>query len=106
MFIKIDRLPIMLYLIDAFHFGASASAAAGVSLKVVIFTFLFLIFAQILRSLFGFAFPLFGQQTFKTLGVGPGNSVCYLFFPFRNLFSLLFFLWKVAHELLTSFWRV
>ena len=102
MFNKVDRLPIMLYLVDAFHFANSASAAAGVSLQVMTFTFLFLIFAQILRSLFGFAFPLFGQQMFRALGIGPGNSVCYLLF--RSGLLVLFF-WKVAHEFSNSFLR-
>ena len=27
------------------------------------------------RSLLGFAFPLFGQNMFDTLGIGPGNSL-------------------------------
>ncbi|KAI3619652.1 mfs multidrug [Moniliophthora roreri] len=51
-------LPISLYLVDAFTYAASALSAASV-----------------LRSLLGFAFPLFAQQMFDTLGVGPGNSL-------------------------------
>ncbi|RDB30839.1 hypothetical protein Hypma_005829 [Hypsizygus marmoreus] len=51
-------LPISLYLVDAFRFAASATAAASV-----------------FRSLLGFAFPLFGQQMFDTLGLGGGNSL-------------------------------
>ncbi|KAJ6627854.1 major facilitator superfamily domain-containing protein [Mycena sp. CBHHK59/15] len=51
-------LPITLYLVDTFTYAASALAAATV-----------------LRSLFGFVFPLFGQQMFDTLGVGGGNSL-------------------------------
>ena len=42
MFIKTNRLPITLYLVDAFHFAASATAAGGVSLQGMPFTFLFL----------------------------------------------------------------
>ncbi|KAG1753909.1 major facilitator superfamily domain-containing protein [Suillus paluster] len=51
-------LPIQLYLVDTFTYAASAVAAAS--------TF---------RSLLGFAFPLFGQQMFATLGYGGGNSL-------------------------------
>ncbi|KAF5373395.1 hypothetical protein D9757_009759 [Collybiopsis confluens] len=51
-------LPIQLYLVDAFQFAASALAAASV-----------------LRSLLGFAFPLFGAQMYDTLGYGGGNSL-------------------------------
>ncbi|KAG2132064.1 major facilitator superfamily domain-containing protein [Suillus clintonianus] len=51
-------LPIQLYLVDTFTYAASAVAAAS--------TF---------RSLFGFAFPLFGQQMFAALGYGGGNSL-------------------------------
>ena len=51
-------LPIQLYLVDAFRYAASAVAAACV-----------------IRSLLGFAFPLFGQQMFNALGNGPGYSL-------------------------------
>ncbi|KAF5381256.1 hypothetical protein D9615_008392 [Tricholomella constricta] len=51
-------LPILLYLVDAFEYAASATAAA-----------------YVLRSLLGFVFPLFGQQMFDTLGIGGGNSL-------------------------------
>ncbi|KAK7060842.1 hypothetical protein VNI00_000575 [Paramarasmius palmivorus] len=51
-------LPISLYLVDAFTYAASALSAASV-----------------LRSLLGFAFPLFAQQMFDALGVGPGNTL-------------------------------
>ncbi|KAF5343601.1 hypothetical protein D9757_013686 [Collybiopsis confluens] len=51
-------LPIQLYLVDAFTYAASALAAASV-----------------LRSIFGFIFPLFGQQMFDALGDGGGNSL-------------------------------
>ncbi|CAE6475425.1 unnamed protein product [Rhizoctonia solani] len=51
-------MPIQLYLVDSFTYAASAIAAA---------TFL--------RSLFGFAFPLFGQQLFAALGIGGGHSL-------------------------------
>ncbi|KAJ4473061.1 multidrug resistance protein 4 [Lentinula aciculospora] len=51
-------LPIQLYLVDAFQFAASALAAASV-----------------LRSLLGFAFPLFGTQMYAALGYGGGNSL-------------------------------
>ncbi|TFK38130.1 multidrug resistance protein 4 [Crucibulum laeve] len=51
-------LPIQLYLVDAFTFAASAIAAAAV-----------------FRSVFGFAFPLFGMQMFAALGLGGGNSL-------------------------------
>ncbi|KAJ3783432.1 multidrug resistance protein 4 [Lentinula aff. detonsa] len=51
-------LPIQLYLVDAFQFAASALAAAAV-----------------LRSLLGFAFPLFGTQMYNALGYGGGNSL-------------------------------
>ena len=50
-------LPITLYLVDSFRYAASAIAAATV-----------------LRSVFGFAFPLFGQQMFGAMGLGPGYS--------------------------------
>ncbi|KAJ7284441.1 major facilitator superfamily domain-containing protein [Mycena rebaudengoi] len=51
-------LPITLYLVDAFTYAASALSASSV-----------------LRSLFGFAFPLFAQDMFNTLGLGPGNTL-------------------------------
>ena len=51
-------LPIQLYLVDTFTYAASALAAASV-----------------FRSMLGFAFPLFGQQMFDTLGLGGGNSL-------------------------------
>ncbi|KIK56610.1 hypothetical protein GYMLUDRAFT_75996 [Collybiopsis luxurians FD-317 M1] len=51
-------LPIQLYLVDAFQYAASALAAASV-----------------MRSLLGFAFPLFGSQMYGALGYGGGNSL-------------------------------
>ncbi|KAL0949681.1 hypothetical protein HGRIS_009719 [Hohenbuehelia grisea] len=51
-------LPIQLYLVDAFKYAASALAAAST-----------------LRSILGFVFPLFGQQMFDKLGLGPGNTL-------------------------------
>ncbi|KAF8966560.1 multidrug resistance protein 4 [Flammula alnicola] len=53
-----SSLPIQLYLVDAFTFAASATSAASV-----------------FRSMFGFAFPLFGKQMFDRLGEGGGNSL-------------------------------
>ncbi|OJA18265.1 hypothetical protein AZE42_05821 [Rhizopogon vesiculosus] len=51
-------LPIILYIVDTFTYGASAVSATYVS-----------------RSLLGFAFPLFGEQMFAALGYGGGNSL-------------------------------
>ncbi|KAG1820299.1 multidrug resistance protein 4 [Suillus subaureus] len=51
-------LPIQLYLVDTFTYAASAIAAASM-----------------FRSLLGFAFPLFGEQMFASLGYGGGNSL-------------------------------
>ncbi|KAG2056449.1 multidrug resistance protein 4 [Suillus hirtellus] len=51
-------LPIQLYLVDTFTYAANAIAAASA-----------------FRSLLGFAFPLFGQQMFATLGYGGGNTL-------------------------------
>ncbi|KAI5119904.1 hypothetical protein M0805_003708 [Coniferiporia weirii] len=51
-------LPIQLYLVDSFRYAASAIAAATV-----------------IRSLMGFAFPLFGEQMFDALHDGPGYSL-------------------------------
>jgi len=51
-------LPIQLYLVDSFTYAASATSAAA-----------------LFRSLLAFAFPLFGQQMFDTLGLGGGNSL-------------------------------
>ncbi|KAL1708221.1 major facilitator superfamily domain-containing protein [Schizophyllum commune] len=51
-------LPIQLYLVDTFTYAASAVSAA---------TFL--------RSMLGFAFPLFGKQMFKAMGMGGANSL-------------------------------
>ncbi|KAG2132085.1 major facilitator superfamily domain-containing protein [Suillus clintonianus] len=51
-------LAIQLYLVDTFTYAASAVAAAST-----------------LRSLLGFAFPLFGQQMLAALGYGGGNSL-------------------------------
>lgn len=51
-------LPIQLYLVDSFRYAASAMAAATV-----------------LRSVLGFAFPLFAEQMFDALGLGPAYSM-------------------------------
>jgi len=51
-------IPVQLYLVDSFTYAASALAAAACS-----------------RALFGFAFPLFGEQMFARLGEGGGNSL-------------------------------
>ncbi|KAG2038280.1 multidrug resistance protein 4 [Suillus americanus] len=56
--LMIASLAIQLYLVDTFTYAASALAAAST-----------------LRSLLGFAFPLFGQQMFAALGYGGGNSL-------------------------------
>ncbi|KAG1850213.1 major facilitator superfamily domain-containing protein [Suillus subalutaceus] len=56
--LMIASLAIQLYLVDTFAYAASALAAAST-----------------LRSLLGFAFPLFGQQMFAALGYGGGNSL-------------------------------
>ncbi|KAG2065935.1 multidrug resistance protein 4, partial [Suillus decipiens] len=56
--IMTSSLAIQLYLVDTFTYAASAVAAASM-----------------LRFLFGFAFPLFGQQMFAALGYGWGNSL-------------------------------
>ncbi|KAJ7121826.1 multidrug resistance protein 4 [Mycena crocata] len=50
-------IPLQLYLVDAFTYSASALAATSV-----------------LRSVFGFVFPLFGAQMFEAMGTGGGNS--------------------------------
>ncbi|TRM67442.1 major facilitator superfamily domain-containing protein [Schizophyllum amplum] len=50
--------PIQLYLVDTFTYAASAVSAAA-----------------FFRSLFGFAFPLFAQDMFDTLGLGGGMSL-------------------------------
>ncbi|KAM6492968.1 multidrug resistance protein 4 [Amanita muscaria] len=57
-FYGFGNLPILLYLVDAFTYAASAVAAASV-----------------FRSLFAFAFPLFGSQMYAALGLGGGNSL-------------------------------
>ena len=43
-------------------------------------------FLQVLRSLLGFAFPLFGSQMYKVMGLGGGNSVRCLIYniPYLN----------------------
>ncbi|KAF8516470.1 major facilitator superfamily domain-containing protein [Hysterangium stoloniferum] len=51
-------LTTQLYLVDAFTYAASALSAAAT-----------------LRALFGFVFPLFGEQMFAKLGTGGGNSL-------------------------------
>ncbi|EJD54512.1 MFS general substrate transporter [Auricularia subglabra TFB-10046 SS5] len=51
-------LAIQLYLVDTFKYAASVIAANS-----------------FLRSIFGFAFPLFARQMFDTLKTGPGNSL-------------------------------
>ncbi|TRM67933.1 major facilitator superfamily domain-containing protein [Schizophyllum amplum] len=51
-------LPIQLYLVDAFHYAASAFGAGAV-----------------FRCLCGFAFPLFGKQMYDVLGMGIGNTL-------------------------------
>ncbi|KAL4081769.1 major facilitator superfamily domain-containing protein [Scleroderma yunnanense] len=51
-------LPIQLYLVDAFVYGASAIAAASV-----------------FRSFLGFVFPLFAEQMLTALGYGWGNTL-------------------------------
>jgi len=51
-------LPSQLYLVDSFTYAASVIAAAA-----------------FIRSLFGFIFPLFGEQLFASLGVGGASSL-------------------------------
>ncbi|KAJ7234094.1 hypothetical protein C8J57DRAFT_1531871 [Mycena rebaudengoi] len=51
-------LSVQLYLVDTFTFAASAVSTVSV-----------------FRSLFGFTFPLFGQQLIDALGMGGGNSL-------------------------------
>ncbi|TFK72091.1 multidrug resistance protein 4 [Pluteus cervinus] len=51
-------LSVNLYLVDAFTFAASALAAGSV-----------------FRSMVGFIFPLFGEDIYKRLGLGGGNSL-------------------------------
>ncbi|THH31093.1 hypothetical protein EUX98_g3090 [Antrodiella citrinella] len=51
-------IPIQLYLVDTFTYAASALATAAV-----------------FRSLFGFGFPLFGEQMLTKLGYGGANSL-------------------------------
>jgi MFS family permease len=51
-------LPMQLYLVDSFQYAASVSASTAV-----------------FRSMLGFVFPLFGQQMFDALGIGPGNTL-------------------------------
>ncbi|KAH7105917.1 MFS general substrate transporter [Auriculariales sp. MPI-PUGE-AT-0066] len=51
-------IPIQLYLVDSYEYAASALATNA-----------------LLRSLFGFAFPLFAQRLFENLGIGPGNTL-------------------------------
>ncbi|CAK5269608.1 unnamed protein product [Mycena citricolor] len=53
-----SSLSTQLYLVDTFQFAASALSASS-----------------IFRSLFGFIFPLFGQQMYNALGQGGGNSL-------------------------------
>ena len=69
-----NSVPILLYLVDAFTFAASAVAAAS--------TF---------RSLVGSAFPLFGSQMFEKLTVGWGCTVCHLLILLHANSHLLFF---------------
>ena len=52
------------------------------------------------RSLLGFAFPLFGQQMFTALKIGPGNSVCFFFAFIPPLCSS--FGWLLTSFLLTA----
>jgi len=52
-----SSIPIQLYLVDTFKYAASALAAVAV-----------------LRSLFGFFFPLFAGQMFDALTIGGGYS--------------------------------
>ncbi|KAJ7875796.1 major facilitator superfamily domain-containing protein, partial [Mycena leptocephala] len=54
---RFASIPLQLYLVDAFTYSASALAATSV-----------------LRSVFGFVFPLFGGQMFEKMGLGGGNS--------------------------------
>jgi len=51
-------LPITLYLVDTFTYAASALSAASLS-----------------RSMLAFVFPLFGNQMFRALGIGMGNTL-------------------------------
>ncbi|KAF8897411.1 multidrug resistance protein 4 [Infundibulicybe gibba] len=70
-------LPIQLYLVDSFKYAASALGAASV-----------------FRSLLGFAFPLFGQQMYDTLGLGGGNT---LLAGLGILFGIPFPIWLYYH---------
>lgn len=59
--------------------------------------------ATLFRSLFGFAFPLFGRQMYSKLGYGWGNSLMgFIALPLGLLFPLLIFRygegWRIAAE--------
>jgi hypothetical protein len=75
-------LPVQLYLVDAFKYAASAISAASVNCILITLVKGLLTFLQVLRSLLGFAFPLFGSQMYKAMGLGGGNSVRLLIYYF------------------------
>jgi hypothetical protein len=59
--------------------------------------------AMVFRSLFGFAFPLFGRQMYNKLGYGWGNSLMgFIALPLGLLFPLFIFRygegWRIAAE--------
>jgi len=56
--VMLSFLAITLYLVDSFTYAASAIAASS-----------------FLRSMFGFAFPLFATQMFEALDLGPGSTL-------------------------------
>jgi hypothetical protein len=74
-------LPIHLYLVDTFTHAASALSAASVRLLAVFYPAIVCAESavnrrmQVSRSLLAFAFPLFGAQMFRALGLGVGNSL-------------------------------
>ncbi|KAH8804190.1 major facilitator superfamily domain-containing protein [Flagelloscypha sp. PMI_526] len=70
-------LPIQLYVVDTFVFAASASSTLAV-----------------FRSLVAFSFPLFAEQMFNKLGLGPG---CSLLAGIAVVLGIPFPIWLYRH---------
>jgi len=88
-FILIGRLPILLYLVDAFHFAASATAAGSVSSQVMTLTVLFLTIL-VLRSDVSLpvrlCIPAVRPTNVSGIRNWPGEFCTLSSLPFWNLF--------------------
>lgn len=65
------------YIVDVFELYAASGQKTHASFRLCseLFSLKAMAAVSCLRSLFGFAFPLFARQMYTSLGFGVGNSI-------------------------------